>query len=214
MRVTSFILFAGLAAAQSDPLLNGIEQFNKGQYAEAERSLRAASTAGGDPRARAFLGLTLASTNRCGEADTDLKTASEGADANLAKLAGLALAQCRISANRLDEAAPLIAQLRQKYPTDADVLYLAARFHMRAWNDTLYQLYKADPASFRVNQISGEILETQGQFAEAAGEYRKAIAKNPKALALHFRLARALLMSSHDPPCWTRRRRSSRTNWR
>jgi len=50
-----------------------------------------------------------------------------------------------------------------------------------------------------VNQLSGEILETQGQFSEAAAEYRKAIEKNPKALNLHFRLGRALLMSSHSP---------------
>jgi tetratricopeptide (TPR) repeat protein len=70
---------------------------------------------------------------------------------------------------------------------------------MRAWNDTIYQLYQKAPSSFRVNQISGEILETQGQFAEAVAEYRKAIEKNPQALSLHFRAGRALLMSSHEP---------------
>ena len=70
---------------------------------------------------------------------------------------------------------------------------------MRSWNDTIYQLYERNPSSFRVNQISGEILETQGQFSEAATEYRKAIEKNPNALSLHFRLGRALLMSSPSP---------------
>jgi tetratricopeptide (TPR) repeat protein len=34
---------------------------------------------------------------------------------------------------------------------------------------------------------------------EAAAEYRKAIEKSPKTLNLHFRLGRALLMSSHAP---------------
>jgi tetratricopeptide (TPR) repeat protein len=70
---------------------------------------------------------------------------------------------------------------------------------MQAWNDALYQLYKVAPGSYRVNQISGEILETQGEFTAAAAEYRKAIEKNPDALNLHFRLGRALLMSSHSP---------------
>ncbi len=79
------------------------------------------------------------------------------------------------------------------------MLYEIARLHMRAWNDAIHQLYEKAPASFRVNQLSGEILETQGQFAEAVIEYRKAIAKNPQALNLHFRLARAILMSSHTP---------------
>jgi tetratricopeptide (TPR) repeat protein len=62
----------------------------------------------------------------------------------------------------------------------------------------LQQLYTQAPASYRVNQISGEILETQGQFEAAVQEYRKAIGKNPKALNLHYRLGRALLLSSHE----------------
>ena len=63
---------------------------------------------------------------------------------------------------------------------------------MRQWNDTIYQLYRQAPGSFRVNQISGEILETQGRFAEAAAEYRKAIAKNSKHRLLAQRLLKAL----------------------
>ena len=70
---------------------------------------------------------------------------------------------------------------------------------MRAWNEALRDLYKVAPGSYRVNQISGEILETQGQFTAAAAEYRKSIEKNPDALSLHFRLGRALLMSTHSP---------------
>ena len=92
----------------------------------------------------------------------------------------------------------MISKIRAAYPGDADVLYLAARLEMRQWNDTIHQLYRQAPGSFRVNQISGEILETQGRFAEAAAEYRKAIGKSPKTIGQHYRLARALLMTSHD----------------
>jgi tetratricopeptide (TPR) repeat protein len=189
------ILGTAIALAQADPLASGLEAFHRGDYVSAERELKQSS----DPRARAFLALTLAATGRCDAAGSDLAKAFDSSDAGLSRLGGLALAQCDIAGNRFDEASTVVSKLLARYPSDADVLYQAARLHMRAWNDTVYQLYKKAPSSFRVNQLSGEILETQGQFAEAAAEYRKAIEKNPKALNLHFRLGRALLMSSHAP---------------
>jgi len=186
MRVISFFVLAACACAQPDALMQGIAAYSKGDYPVAERELRKAS----GPQARAFLALTLAATNRCEDALPALKEAFP-----TQRLAGLALAQCHLNASRFDEAAIVLAQL----PKDADSLYLAARLHMRAWNEALRDLYKVAPGSYRVNQISGEILETQGQFSEAAAEYRKAIEKNPEALSLHFRLGRALLMSTHSP---------------
>jgi tetratricopeptide (TPR) repeat protein len=196
MQAISLLLIAGLAAAQSDALIRGIEAFKKGDYAAAERELRPVS---GDPRAQAFLGMTLAATSRCAEAEAMLKQAHGGADAEIARLAGQALVQCHLAGGRTNEAAGVVNRLAERFPDDADVLYQKARLHMRAWNDTVYQLYQKAPASFRVNQLSGEILEIQGQFAEAAAEYRKALEKSPNTPNLHFRLGRALLMSSHAP---------------
>lgn len=195
MRAINFFLFSALIFAQSDPFVRGLEAFHHGDYPAAERDFRASN----DPRARAFIALTLAATNRCTAAEADLAGAAAGPKTDTQRLAGIALAQCEIAASRWEDASGVVAKLRAQYPADADVLYVAARLYMRAWNDMLYQLYKNDPASFRVNQISGEILETQGQFAAAAAEYRKALEKNPDALNLHFRLGRALLMSSHAP---------------
>ena len=183
-------LIIACAWGQADPVAAGIEAYSRGDYQLAERELRKASGA----QAPAFLAMTLAATNRCDEALPGLKSAFAGAADGTRRLAGLALAQCHLSASRFDEAAPVIAAL----PKDADSLYLAARLHMRAWNEALRDLYKVAPGSYRVNQISGEILETQGQFTSAAAEYRKAIEKNPEALSLHFRLGRALLMSTHS----------------
>jgi tetratricopeptide (TPR) repeat protein len=193
MRVISIFFCVVAAWGQTDPLTSGLEAFHRGDYISAERELKKSS----DPRAKPFLGLTLAATGRCDAAGPELTRAFESADRDLSRLGGLALAQCEIARNRFDQASSIVSKLTAQYPSDADVLYQAARLHMRAWNDTVYQLYKNAPSSFRVNQLSGEILETQGQFGEAAAEYRKAIEKNPKALNLHFRLGRALLMSSH-----------------
>ena len=115
------------------------------------------------------------------------------------RLAGLALAQCWIAAKRFGEAGVVMTQLERDFPADPDVLYVSAAYHMKAWNDALYRMYKNAPASYRVDQLSAEVFETQGKYTEAIAEYRKAIAKNPKAVDLHYRLGRALLGQSHDP---------------
>ncbi len=115
------------------------------------------------------------------------------------RLAGIALAQCRIAARQFAAADPVVAQLEREYPSDPDVLYVAANYHMKAWNDAIYRMYQKAPSSYRVDQLSAEVFETQGKFTEAIAEYRKAIARNPKAINLHYRLGRALLQQSHDP---------------
>ena len=115
------------------------------------------------------------------------------------RLAGLALAQCRIAAKQFDTAGPVVAQLERDFPSDPDVLYVAANYHLKAWNDAIYRMYQKAPASYRVDQLSAEVFETQGKFTEAIAEYRKALGKNPKAINLHYRLGRALLQQSHDP---------------
>jgi tetratricopeptide (TPR) repeat protein len=115
------------------------------------------------------------------------------------RLAGLALAQCRIAAKQFESAGPVVAQLEHSFPSDPDVLYVSANYHMKAWNDSIYRMYQKAPASYRVDQLSAEVFETQGKFTEAIAEYRKALGKNPKAINLHYRLGRALLQQSHDP---------------
>ena len=203
MRVISSFAFAACLWAQADSLVMGIEAYSRGDYPVAERELRNAS----GPQAKAFLALTFAATNRCDEALPDLKRAFAANPDATQRLAGLALAQCHLSASQFENASIVIAQLKAQLPNDADVLYLSARLHMRAWNESLRELYRVAPGSYRVNQISGEILETQAQFAAAAAEYRKAIEKNPVALGLHFRLGRALLMSTHSPSTFVEARK-------
>lgn len=197
-RYAVFMIAASLAA-QSNLVVQGLEAYNKGDYVAAERSFRSAVDQGGGARASSLLALVRASTGHCADAEPALVKAVDDSDTSLARLMGLALARCRTAAGQLDEAGVILNRLRVKNPADDDVLYETARLQMRAWNETIRQLYEKAPASFRVNELSGDILETQGQYAEAAVEYRKAIAKNPRALNLHFQLARALLNSSRVP---------------
>jgi tetratricopeptide (TPR) repeat protein len=196
--ISVLLLLAALAAhAQQDSLDKGIAEFHRGEYAAAQASLEQAVDS---PRRRAFLALARVAAGHCDGARSDLaKQFTETSDTDLRRLTGLALSQCDLAQGHYDEAFPVIARLKTLYPGDADVLYQAARFHMKAWNDTLFEMFQKVPSSYRVNQLSAEIFEIQGRYAETAAEYRKAIEKNPAALDLHFRLGRALLLQSHSP---------------
>ena len=184
---------AGLAA-QSSPVAAGIAAFDRGDYKTARADLEQAPS---DPRARLYLALTRAATGGCDAAVPEL--AKGFAAGENRRLAGLALAQCHTAGKRFAEAGAVIAQLEKLFPTDADVLYVSADYHMKAWNDAIYRMYRNAPSSYRVDQLSAEVFETQGKYTEAIAEYRKALEKNPKALNLHYRLGRALLQQSHDP---------------
>lgn len=190
----TLLIAAAAAFAQSSPVAEGIAAFNRGDYKTAGADLERAPT---DPRARLFLALTKAATGGCDAAVPELAKAFAAGDNR--RLAGLALAQCHIAAKRFGDAGAVIAQLEKLFPTDADVLYVSADYHMKAWNDAIYRMYRNAPSSYRVDQLSAEVFETQGKYTEAIAEYRKAIEKNPKALNLHYRLGRALLQQSHDP---------------
>ncbi|HMD69767.1 MAG TPA: tetratricopeptide repeat protein, partial [Bryobacteraceae bacterium] len=195
------LLAAFPLAAADTPTEQGVAAFQEGRYLEASRLLQDALVA--DPRdehARTFLALARAATGHCAEAVADLADGfQKSANPDLARLSGLALAQCFIAREETGQALPIAAQLEARFPGDADVLYLCAHVHMRAFNDATRRMFAGTPASYRVNQLSAEIFETQNKFAEAAAEYRKAIEKNPRALNLHFRLGRAILLESHSP---------------
>ena len=190
------LIFAAALLAQ-DSVESGVAAFHLGKYAEAERIL-AAAPAG--PHQRVFLALSRAALGGCEAAAPVLSAAfGDEKDKDLHRLAGLGVVQCLAALNKNDDALAAANRLKAAYPGDADVLYQAARLHMRLWNDVMFQMFEKAPASYRVNQISAEVLETQGQFSEAVAEYRKAIEKNPVAINLHYRLGRALLMQAHAP---------------
>ncbi|MGO9258543.1 MAG: tetratricopeptide repeat protein [Bryobacteraceae bacterium] len=191
-------LAALFLSAQPSPVADGIAAFNRGDYKAARLNLERSPN---DPQARLFLALTRAATGECEAAVPDLAQgfSSGQAGAGARRLAGLALAQCHVTAKRFAEAGAIVAQLEKEFPADADVLYVSADYHMKAWNDAIYRMYQKAPSSYRVDQLSAEVFETQGKYTEAIAEYRKAIQKNPKAINLHYRLGRALLQQSHDP---------------
>jgi len=207
-RSTTFLFLLTSAFAQ-DPVAKGIEEFHQGKYEAAKSTLeQALKHKSRDAHARTFLALARAATGGCDIASNDLYDAfTNNRDSDLRRLAGLALVQCHLAHDRMEAAIPVALALQREFPADPDVLYQAARLHMKAWNDVVFQMFQKTPASYRVNQISAEIFEIQGRYADAINEYRKAIEKNPAAINLHFRLGRALVLQSHSPGALSAARR-------
>jgi tetratricopeptide (TPR) repeat protein len=181
MRAISILVLCVAPALADDALNRGVEAFHAGRYADAKTQLEQSR----DAQAPIFLALVQAATGGCMDALPRLSAAfANAADRELHRLTGEAVLSC------------VESNLKTAYPADADVLYQSARAHMRAWNDIVYEMFRSTPGSYRVNQLSGDILEIQGKYPEAAAEYRKAIEKNPRALDLHFRLGRVLLIDA------------------
>jgi tetratricopeptide (TPR) repeat protein len=172
-------------------LEQGVAQFHRGEY---EGALRTLSAAPESETRDVFLALAEVATGQCLAAIPRLQRSYATPD--LRRFASLGLIQCLLAQDRVAEALPVATRLESEFPSDPDVLYQSARLHMRAFNDSVNRMFQSAPASFRVNQLSGEIFELQGRVTDAIAEYRKAIEKNPAAVNLHYRLGRALALES------------------
>ncbi len=190
MRGISCFLAASLLWAAS-AREEGIAAFEAGRYSVALAKLKEAAKDSHDARARLFLALTQAAMGDCRSALPNLPATD--------RLAGLAAAKCYAAIGDEGKAFSTLEELRKRFPNDADVLYLRARLHMKAFNDATLAMFQGAPASYRVHQLSAEVLEVQNRYSEAVAEYRKAIELNPTAPDLHYRLGRAILLESHNP---------------
>jgi len=202
MRAISTFLLAGALCADTGTALR---EYESGHLKAAREALRQSPT---DGEAGILLALVGAGEGDCAEHQAALQSAwHSGGTAVIRRLAGLAAVQCAIIQEHPESGVPILEELKLAYPHDADVLYLGAKLYMKGWNAQVASMFVRTPASYRVNQLSGEIFETQGNFAEAAAEYAKAIAKNPQAINLHFRRGRVLLLASHEPAVLEQARR-------
>jgi tetratricopeptide (TPR) repeat protein len=199
-----FLFAAGALLAQNAEslLTEGTEQFQKGNYTAALNTFtEVLKLSPADARAIAYQQLTRAMLGDCARTINDLMLqAKRNPDPNLRRLAGIQAVHCLAAQGDYPEALPLLADLLNRNPNDADVLYEAAEIFNRAYNVSIVQLFERDPSSYRVNQLSAEILENQGRFAEAVGQWNKAIEKSPTALRLHEQLGRALLREAPQSP--------------
>jgi len=183
-----------LLLAQGGLTEEGITAFNEGRYSVALAKLSEAAKDTSDKQAHLFLALAQAAAGDCAAALPALS--SMAADE---WLAGIAAVKCYSAAGAETKAFSLLDEMATRWPNDADVLYLKAKLHMKAFNDATLAMFQRTPASYRVHELSAEIFEVDSRYDEAVAEYRKAIEMNPQAPDLHFRLGRAILLAGHNP---------------
>lgn len=176
----------------------GVQLFEQGQYTQALRQLEPVARSG-DETARVYLALTQAAVNKCNDALPVLARESLSHNVRLERLAAITATRCYAATGHMAEAITTAERLKQRFPADADILYLAAETEMKAFNDTTYAMFQHTPSSYRVHELSARIFEVQNRFGDAASEYRKAIELSPTAPDLHYRLGRAILLASHSP---------------
>lgn len=174
----------------------GIVAFEAGRYSVALEKLKNARS--NDVQAQTFLGLTEAALGHCAKALPKLLAVTQN-HLDLYRLANLAAAKCYSAADQYDKTFSLLDKLQHKFPNDADVLFLTAKLHMKAFNNATYAMFQHTPNSYRVHELSAEIFEVENRYGDAVSEYGKAIEMNPYAPDLHFRLGRALLLEGHNP---------------
>ena len=173
----------------------GIALYALGRPAEAVKSLRAVMAANPTRAdAEAFLGLSLADLSQCRDALPLLrKQFNLQSDPKVGRLVGLALLGCSGAGPNSDDAIDIARRLKRSYPDDPDVLYQVAELYSALSKNTVNDLLKKRPDSFRVHELAGEALEAEHNDVRALLEYRKAIELNPKAPHLHYRIATILL---------------------
>jgi tetratricopeptide (TPR) repeat protein len=193
MLAISGLAFA-LLLAQGSLTDQGIRAFNEGRYSVALAKLTEAARDSSDKQTRLFLALSQAATGNCATALPALSALAQEEP-----LAGMAAVKCYNAAADEAKAFALLDELAARWPNNADVLYLKAKLHMKAFNDTTLAMFQRTPASYRVHELSAEIFEMQSRYDEAVAEYNKAIELNPQAPDLHFRLGRAILLAGHNP---------------
>jgi tetratricopeptide (TPR) repeat protein len=183
-----------------DDLEQGIAAFEQGRYTVALPLLqKAADRDGASSPARAYLALTKAAMGDCKGALPVLSGEAKQTKTEVGRLSGMAAARCYSSAGDDVAAIAILDDLSKQHPNDPDVLYLIAKTNMKAFNDATFSMFQRTPSSYRVHQLSAEILEIQNRYPDAVAEYRKAIELNGKAPDLHYRLGRALLLQGHSP---------------
>lgn len=192
------MLTASGLLAQTSARERGVAAFREGRYSAALPELKAAVAQNPhDETAVVFLALNQAAQDDCKAALPELSRTRT--DAKLDLLAGLAAAKCYSAEGDQAHTFARLAELEKRFPQNADVLYLDAKLHMKAFNDATFAMFQRTPGSYRVHELSAEIFEVQNRYTDAIREYQKAITLAPRAPGLHFRLGRALLLASHTP---------------
>jgi len=102
------------------------------------------------------------------------------------------LASALLEAGEPDAALKSLNGLSPADSGSAEAAYWRARCYEKLATAAYLRLYRADPDSYRVHQLMGDLEAAKGDDAKAIEEYRAAIAGKPSAPNLHYSLGHLL----------------------
>jgi len=151
-------------------------------------------------------GLIAICEKRMGEpgARADLESAFQRLkDPKLRVQVGVELADLYYQNGDLDHTLPVVHELVELDPDNADLLFFAQRIYSEMADDTMNKLALLAPDSARMQQLIAERLINGGDLNGAIEHYRKALAEDPRLPGMHFELAEAILEGSNEPSAQT-----------
>jgi tetratricopeptide (TPR) repeat protein len=119
-------------------------------------------------------------------------------DAKLRVQVGVELADVYYQNGDLDHTLPVVRELVDLDPDNADLLFFAQRIYSELADDTMNKLALLAPDSARMQQLIAERLINAGDLQGAVDHYRKALAADPRLPGVHFELAEAILEGSNQ----------------
>jgi len=102
------------------------------------------------------------------------------------------VASALLEAGQPDEALKALQGLSTADGASAEAAYWRARCYEKLGTAAYLRLYQADPNSYRVHQLMGDLEAAKSDDAKAIEEYRAAIALKPSAPNLHYSLGHLL----------------------
>jgi cytochrome c-type biogenesis protein CcmH/NrfG len=178
----------------------GVLLYFQGKPSDAVPHLRAAvERQSGMVKIQGLLGLAEIRTLDFAQGRKDLEAAFPLiAEPKFKVEVGLELVGAYTQTGDLDEASPILAQLRKTDPENPEVLYAAYRTYSDLAGESMLALSLAAPDSAQMHQMMAHEENRQANVSGAAEQLRKAISIDPHLPGAHFELAE-LLHASDNP---------------
>jgi len=178
----------------------GVLLFFQGRPAEAISHLRiAVEKQPALSKIQGILGIAELQTQESVEGRKDLETSFPQIDDQRFKVqVGLELVGVYTDSGDIEQAAGILAQLKETAPANPEVLYASYRTFSDLSSEAMIALSLAAPDSAQMHQLLAHEEIKEGNTNAAIAQYRKAIAIDAHLPGAHFELAE-LLNTSQDP---------------
>jgi tetratricopeptide (TPR) repeat protein len=178
----------------------GMVYYTQSRYSEAAGAFRkAVGLSPGIPNGKLMLALCDAELGRWKQAQPELEAAFRNPpNLEVGRTVGIKLMQTDSSLDEPVKALEVSEEMLRRYPDDPEILYRASHLYGDRALETMTRLVAVAPNSPWKIMAFAEALEAQKRYDLAIIEYRKVVAADPDLPGAHYRLGRALLLSSPD----------------